>query len=341
MKSLTKVYHQQVRSDELAYVLGVVNIAFSAWLAGAYPQCFWIFHAVKLCALLSYKLYLNFQVGRQYFLLDYCYTVNYWSIIYYALCICKANIEAFHNANALNFLGPIVFRCLFTVCIGPLAASIILFKNSLVLHDWNRVAVLAVHWSPNIALWGMRWWPRKLEESFPDTFHFDCENVPPQHGLFFNKDDCVGTFVQLWVYPLISYIVLWAIPYYLFFFVFAKNMIERNGFHTMYEDMKISPILKPQLEKFSEPFRPLIYMCCHGTACSIAFLLGPLLWHSFALHTIWLMCCFGVAIYNGSTFYFEVFAKKYYKAKMDEAEKAAHANEDGESNLPSDTNKAE
>ena len=29
------------------------------------------------------------------------------------------------------------------------------------------------------------------------------------------------------------------------------------------------------------------------------------------------------------------------KAKMDEAEKAAHANEDGESNLPSDTNKAE
>lgn len=305
-----------MRSDEWAYILGLLNLTFSAWLAGAFPQCFWIFHAIKLVILLSYKLYLNFKVGRQYFLLDYCYTVNYWSIIYYALCVAKANIPAFNKANELNFMGPIVFRCLFTVCNGPLAASIILFKNSLVLHDWNRVAVLAVHWSPNIALWGMRWWPNLLQETFPDTFHFDCEGK--QKGLFFDKDSCTGTFVQLWVYPLVSYIVLWSIPYFLFFFVFAKKMIERNGYHTMYEDMKAEQPMKGILEKFSESLQPLVYMGAHGAASSVAFLLGPILWHSFALHTLWLLICFFVAIYNGSTYNFEYFAKRYYPAKMEE-----------------------
>ena len=179
-RSAVAAYSAFAKKDELAFTLGIINLVFSAWLVGAYPQCFWIYHAIKIPILLGYKLYLNSMVKKQLFLLDFCYVINYFSVIYYVFCIMKKNIPAMHDANDINFLGPLVFRCLFGVATGPMAMAIPAFRNSLVLHDWNQVAVLATHWSPNIALWGMRWFPEALNKSFPDTFHFGCDNLPQQ-----------------------------------------------------------------------------------------------------------------------------------------------------------------
>lgn len=320
-----KSYVSHIRKDELAYTAGVINVAFSAWLAGAKPWAFWCFHGIKMIFLLSYKLYINWKVKRQYFLLDYCYTINYLSILYYAFCIMKKNIPSFHDANSLNWLGPITFRCLFTVCAGPLALSIVTFRNSLVFHSWNQLAVLAVHWSPNIALWGMRWWGPEMNAEFPDVFHIGCDDLPNQKTEWpFSADSCEGTFVQLWLWPFCTYGV-WCIAYGLFFFYFGAGMLERGGYHTMYEDMKDKPPLKAILANWPEKYRPIKYLMCHATACGLSMLVAPILWHSFALHTIYLLVIFNIAILNGSTFYFRVFAKRYYKEKMDECAQEIHA----------------
>ncbi len=49
----------------------------------------------------------------------------------------------------------------------------------------------------------------------------------------------------------------------------------------------------------------------HCLLAYIAMLLGPLCWHSFTIHTIYLILICSSAIYSGGTFYFRVFAKKY------------------------------
>lgn len=320
-KSIASAYAVFARKDENAFTLGVVNLCFSAWLVGAYPQCFWCYHAVKIPVLLSYKLYLNTMVKKQLFLLDFCYVINYLSVIYYAFCLLKKNVPAMHEANGLNFLGPLVFRCLFGVATGPMAMAIPAFRNSLVLHDWNQVAVLATHWSPNIALWGMRWFPEALNTSFPDTFHIGCEGLPPQHSLFFSKDDCHGTFVEMWLWPVCAYLILWSIPYSLFMFWCGKGMIQRGGYHTMYDDMKDSAFFKGWLNSYGGTHKEMKYMFAHFAACALCMLVSPILWHSFALHTAYLLILFLVAINNGATYYFRVFAKRYYKDKIAIAEK--------------------
>jgi hypothetical protein len=316
---MVQSYKNFAKKDEIAFTLGVVNLCFSSWLVGAYPQCFWLYHMIKIPVLLSYKLYLNSFIKKQFFLLDYCYVVNYFSVIYYALCLMKANIPALEGANGINWLGPIAFRCLFTQAVGPMAMAIPAFRNSLVLHDWNQVAVLATHWSPNIALWGMRWWPTALEKSFPDTFHIECENLPSQLDLFFSKDDCHGTFLEMWATPIASYLLLWAIPYTIFIFYCGAGMIERGGYITMYDDMKDHAFFKWWLATCGGGTKAFKYMLAHWIACSLAMLMGPLLWHSFALHTTYLLLIFIVSIHNGGTYYFRVFAKRYYKDKMDVA----------------------
>ena len=35
------------------------------------------------------------------------------------------------------------------------------------------------------------------------------------------------------------------------------------------------------------------------------------MWDHFWLHTTLLVCCLGISIWNGGSFYFQVFAKRY------------------------------
>ena len=68
--------------------------------------------------------------------------------------------------------------------------------------------------------------------------------------LFFSSDDCHGTFVEMWLWPVCAYLVVWSIPYSLFMFYCGKGMIERGGYHTMYDDMKDKAIFKGRYNFF-------------------------------------------------------------------------------------------
>lgn len=81
--------------------------------------------------------------------------------------------------------------------------------------------------------------------------------------------------------------------------------------------MKDAPPLKAVLHALggdNEAVRPFIYMAVHFALCALSFVvLAPLLWRSFFLHTFYLLALLMVAVFNSSTFYFEVFAARYAK----------------------------
>lgn len=180
----------------------------------------------------------------------------------------------------------IAFRVLFTSSVGPLLHSIPAFRNSLVFHSSHNVFILAIHWSPNVAVWGMRWWSNQLENKFPGMFSIDCpyKETDNRFILFFSKNECSGSFVELYVVPLILYLVIWAIPYYLFFFIIGKNALKKYGYFTMFDDMMRSPAVKKVLSVGGEWGFEAKYMMIHATCCSLSFFAGPILWHSFILH---------------------------------------------------------
>jgi len=87
----------------------------------------------------------------------------------------------------------------------------------------------------------------------------------------------------------------------------------------MFDDMSQKPEIAKVLAMGGNWGKEIKYMCCHGFLCYCAFFLGPLFWHSFVLHSFYLVAILAVAVYNGGTFYFRVFARKYYQPLIQEA----------------------
>lgn len=293
-----------VHWDEGAFFIGVINLIVSSWLVGAYPHAFWVYYCISIIGFLIIQLVQSIPKRQQFWMLELCYIVNYFFLLFIFLVL----------ANACPWPST-VFRVLFSFCVGPLAMSIPTFRNSLVFHDSDKLVILSLHFSPNVAIWGLRWFPKQVEESFPGIFtdSLDCGHDPqPQLNLFFTDSLCPGYFSDLFLWAVFMYIVFWAIPYYFFFFFCAQEALRRGGYITMFDDMRARPGSDMVLHFGCHWGKELKYSLFHAFLSCIALLFGPCLWHSFHLHTIYLGLILCTAIYNGATYYFRVFAKKYY-----------------------------
>jgi Protein of unknown function (DUF2838) len=313
----------KVRHDENCFTIGVFNLMISTFLISAFPWNYWIWHTAKMLVLLMYRRFKFAKIKYQYFLLDFCYTANYWSILYYGVCLLKNNVELFSPLNSiLNPWEGILFRVLFTWCVGPLAVSIAFFRNSLVFHSSDQIIILATHLSPNLAVYGMRWWARELNVQFPNLFHIDCDtsasslvSTVRSFNFFDAGNNCDASVSSLVVVSMCSYIILWTIPYALFFFYLGKKKLEEGGYHTMYTSMREStPLMRKVLSLVGEAWQPLIYMMIHGVLCSSTFIIAPFVWNSLILHTSYLLLLVLASVNNAGTYYFEVFADRYYKS---------------------------
>jgi Protein of unknown function (DUF2838) len=148
-----------VRKDERSFSFGVLNLIFSSWLVGSAPHLYWIWYSVKIVFLLTRRVVKYTAKKWQFFLIEFCYLVNYWSVIYYAICLIEANTSFLDSYRSwLDPLGVPLFRVAFTWCVGPVAMSVPILHNSLIFHSSDQITILTVHLSPNIALYGMRWW---------------------------------------------------------------------------------------------------------------------------------------------------------------------------------------
>jgi hypothetical protein len=167
--------------EEVSFILGVLNLLFSTWLISYAPWNYFLWHVVKNTGLLIIRLNTFVKIKWGFFLLDFCYVINYLSFAWVIICLVKATYrDLFASLCVLNDLGPTIFRVFFTFSTGPLAISIALFRNSLVFHSFDHMCILAVHIGPPLTLYGMRWYAEDLENHGP--IHF-ISTVPVQAAL--------------------------------------------------------------------------------------------------------------------------------------------------------------
>lgn len=90
--------------------------------------------------LLVYRGISYFSRHFQYFLIDYCYTVNVLGLLHLFV----------FPGNAL------LFRLFFMSACGPLAWAVVVWRNSMVLHDLERVTSVFIHLMPPILAYTRR-----------------------------------------------------------------------------------------------------------------------------------------------------------------------------------------
>jgi len=271
-----------VRRDEVAFFLGVVNVALIGYWMGFSPETYYYYWTFKSIILFSWRWFTYRKKGFQYLMLELCYFGNFLGMLH--VYVWPQNL--------------IMRKLTFAVCSGPLMWSIMAMRNSLVFHDVDKMTTLMMHASPALAGWSLRW--------FPDD-HYRM-----------NDKFAVATWRELVGLPVMFY-CCWVVFYYFICFVFLNDRIKRQGDVTMFDIMvpkdkaKIqkNPILR-FLTSFPEAWQPVVYLMIHGTMASFSFLPTYLFWNHFVLHTCALLFCLGLSIWNGGTFYFKVFAKRYY-----------------------------
>lgn len=271
-----------VRRDEIAFFLGVVNVALIGFWMGHSPETYYHYWTFKSIVLFSWRWYRYRQKGFQYLMLELCYFGNFLGMLH--VYVWPQNL--------------IMRKLTFSVFSGPLMWSIMAMRNSLVFHDVDKITTLMMHASPALAGWSLRW--------FPDD-HYRM-----------NDSFAVASLTELVGLPILFY-CCWVVLYYFVCFVFLNDRIRKQGGVTMFDIMVPKDKNKVQksiilrfITSFREVWQPVVYLALHGTMASISFVPTYLFWNHFVLHTCALLFCLSLSVWNGGTFYFKVFAKRYY-----------------------------
>lgn len=179
-----------------------------------------------------------------------------------------------------------------------------------------------MHLTPALVSWTIRWYPNDFALSNP-AFQ-------------------VATWKELFIWPVVIYL-LWVLLYYILNFVVLHDQIQKAGGATMFSIMvpkhnprkiKKSAIARTVL-KAPEKLQPLAYLCIHGVAAIGSFLPTFFYFKSFWAHSFAIIFCLSVAVWNGGTFYFEIFAAKYM-SRLHEALAQAEAELGGIQNKKDD-----
>ena len=234
----------------------------------------------------------------------------------------------------------------FAMVNGPLAWSVLIFRNSLVFHDIDHTITTFIHVSPAVLSWCVRWGAGQGPSVVFNRWH-DPTTMKPmwdvRHGGLMateagraTADACVGFHrAGLWcetcgathpfwdfIMPCIALWSVWAAVYYCVVMVWLRDWVEANGKATLYSYMlEKDPVLKAVIRSLgstSETVRRIAYMLTHLVTTVCFGALSIVFWHSFLLHTIFLFTMLFMAVKHGASFVFTVEMMRYADRKLKE-----------------------
>ena len=188
---------------------------------------------------------------------------------------------------------------MFAIANGPLALAIAMWRNSLVFHSLDKMTSMFIHILPALVTFSERWHNHISLKEFP----------------FFEQMDesIITTLIDFYVNPFGLYLI-WQTLYLIKTELISKKKLEYNtSIMTSLRWMVRKKGSKSYilLSRFGEQNQLPTFVCIQAIYTLATFLLCPLLWYSIWLHSIYLLTIFIIALANGASYYFHVFAKKY------------------------------
>jgi len=282
--------------DKFSFTLGVLTIVFSEWCLLRKPHLFPAFYAALMAFLMAWR-YVDYKAQKyQLFMLDFCYFVNLSVVIQYFFF--PDNREWFD----VNYV----------MCSGPVCMAIVVWHNSLVFHSLDKVTSYFLHVLPTMVVHGVRW------NTIPSPLNLDDESSLP---------------LLTWIghYPM-AYMA-WQLMYlFLTGVVFAKSLQQDPNLITSVRYLardKKNPMAKsikglllkqgiitkgpdglPNMDPDSA-LAQIIFVVTQVIYTALMSLHVGLLYSYYLASSIYFVIVFSVGVWNGASFYIEVFSKRY------------------------------
>lgn len=277
--------------EKASFLAAVLNIFISGYLVGARPEFFPIWYTVQLLYFMPIRYYAYHKKGYHYFLADLCYFVNF---------LCVLSIWVFPRSKRL-------FISTYCLVYGNNAVAIVMWRNSLVFHSMDKVVSLFIHIMPCVTLHCLVHLlpPEYQQHRYPAIYDIRTSAPDsPQHY----------TLPQMMLWATIPY-AIWQLSYHFGITVRRREKIAA-GRPTSFTWLRKS-YAKTWIGKFvlslpdflQEPAFMLIqysYACITMLPCPIWF------WYRWPSGGF-LAIVFMWSIYNGATYYIDVFGTKFQK----------------------------
>jgi len=110
--------------------------------------------------------------------------------------------------------------------------------------------------------------------------------------------------------------LVWQIFYYIKVEVFSSEKVEARSYETSFRYMRGSKgLMGVIIRKFNTRGQQLMaFITCQFIYTVLTILPAPLYLHYYWLHTSFLILMLAISLWNGSNYYFEVFAAKYHSS---------------------------
>jgi hypothetical protein len=278
--------------EKISFIFGVMNIFISGYLIGALPEYFHIWYTVQLLYFMPIRFLLYHRRGYHYFLADLCYFVNF---------LVTLSLWVFPNSKRL-------FMSAYCLAFGNNAIAIVMWRNSLVFHSFDKVTSLFIHIMPCATLHCVvhLFEAERQKARFPAIWTI--KHSPP------GSPTAYANVISMLAWSTLPY-ACWQLSYYFLITVRRRDKIAAGRptsftwLRKSYSKTWIGKVVLSMPNWLQEPAFMLIqysYAVLTMIPCPIWFLYR---WASAAF----LLIIFAWSIYNGSTYYIDVFGKRFQK----------------------------
>ncbi|PHH83878.1 hypothetical protein CDD83_2880 [Cordyceps sp. RAO-2017] len=278
--------------EKISFICAVINIFISGYLIGGFPQHFHVWYTLQLVYFMPIRFLTYRSQGYHYFLADLCYFVN---------VLLSLSIWVFPESKRL-------FTAAYCLAFGNNAIAIVMWRNSLVFHSLDKVTSLFIHIMPCATLHCIvhLLTPEEQRERFP-AISIIKNSSPGSPAAYANV-----TSMLTW--STMPY-ALWQLGYYLLITVRRRDKIAAGrptSFTWMrrsYSNTWLGKLVLSLPDRLQEP----AFMTIQYSYAVLTMLPCPIWFANQIASTAFLSVLFAWSIYNGSTYYIDVFGKRFQK----------------------------
>ncbi|CAF1087270.1 unnamed protein product [Adineta ricciae] len=280
--------------DKITFTVGVANTCFSPLIAGQWPHLLPIVYTIQALFLITLRFFIYKHKHWHYFIYDLCYYANLLTLIYIWILP----------------TSEILFSVCYTLAHGPLAVAIILWRNSLVFHSFDKVTSIFIHMYPPLTMFTLRWL------------------VPIEHQIkHYPAIINVGSTLPVGrtiLYTILFYSI-WQALYFIFIVYGRRDKVQSGSRVTSYtwllNDKKgfvarlVDKVGFAESDNEINIYKVLFYFLLQFAYMLISILPVCLWYYRYKyINAIFLCSVFAVSVYNGASFYIEVFSRQYIKS---------------------------
>ena len=325
--------------DKIAFTLGLLNILACEYFLVKLPTYFWLWYSLVIPLLILTRISHFKSLGWQYFLLDFCYFVLFCVFV---------NLYIFSDSQ-------LFFKVCFIYANGPLTWAIVIWRNSLVFHDYDKITSVYIHFFPCLLYYAGRWYGHNsislfksssFIPSFSSGFSYISSSSINMNEMEYVGDtmgNCVASDRMAIFYDKLTYsdylvaalgYLFWQICYFTKTEIMDKMKLDSRpdlltSLRWMSSDKKnffakfvLGICKRLGFLKLDEHFdsntmkTKMIFMGAQFIYSVVTFLPTLILYNSQLCHGLFIIFIFLASAFNGASFYIEVFSK-VYQLKID------------------------